>query len=324
MTPPASPLAGRVVLITGAARGIGAHTARLAARRGARIAAVGLEPDRLAALVEELGDGHAWYECDVTDQSALERAVAGTVERFGGIDVVVANAGIANNGTVAITPADALVRTVDVNLGGVIRTVSATLPHVTARRGYLLLISSVAAFTVLPGMAAYCAAKAGVEQFGNALRLEVAHKGVSVGTAHPIWIDTDLVRDMQDDLPSFREALRRLPGALGATRTVEECAAALVRGIERRQRRVYVPRVMAAVQLARVLTLSPLGDLVLRRGARSSVPRMEGEVLALGRCFGRTSAGLGGAAPARLGGPAHARLDDAGIRDDPGTGDDGG
>ncbi|MEN3307885.1 MAG: hypothetical protein V7603_4087 [Micromonosporaceae bacterium] len=286
-----SPLVGRVVFITGAARGIGAHLARLAAARGARVAAVGLEPDRLAALVKELGEEHAWFECDVTDQATLDRAVAATVERLGGIDVVVANAGIANNGTVAITPADALVRTVDVNLAGVMRTVSATLPQVTARRGYCLLVSSVAAFTVLPGMAAYCAAKAGVEQFGNALRLEVAHKGVSVGTAHPIWVDTDLVRDMQDDLPSFREALRRLPAPLGGTRTVAECAAAMLRGIERRQRRVYVPRAMAAVQLARVLTLSPLGDFFVRRGARDSVPRMEQEVLGLGRSFGRNSMG---------------------------------
>jgi NAD(P)-dependent dehydrogenase (short-subunit alcohol dehydrogenase family) len=286
-----SPLTGRVVLITGAARGIGEQLARLAAAQGARIAAVGLEPDRLAALTKDLGEGHAWFECDVTDQAAVRRAVAGTVERLGRIDAVVANAGIANNGTVAVTPADALVRTVDVNLSGVIRTVSATLPHVTARRGYVLLISSVAAFTVLPGMAAYCAAKAGVEQFGNALRLEVAHKGVSVGLAHPIWIDTDLVRDMQDDLPSFRDALARLPRQLGGVRTVGECAAALLRAIERRQRRVYVPRAMAAVQLARILTLSPVGDWFVGRGTRESVPLMEREVQALGRSFGRTSMG---------------------------------
>lgn len=295
-----SPLAGRVVLITGAARGIGEHLARLAAARGARVAAIGLEPERLAALVADLGEGHVWYECDVTDQAALERAVTGTARRLGRVDVVVANAGVANNGTVAVAPADALVRTIDVNLSGVIRTVSATLPCVTDARGYYLLISSVAAFTVLPGMAAYCAAKAGVEQFGNALRLEVAHKGVGVGTAHPIWIDTDLVRDMRDDLPSFREVLAALPPPLGGVQTVQACAAALLRGVERRRRRVYVPRAMAAVQLARILTLSPVGDLVMRRRAARSVPRLEQEVLGLGRSFGRTSAAATGsvAAPA--------------------------
>src|SRR4029453_14519934 len=119
---------------------------------------------------------HPWFECDVTDQDAVDRAVADTVDALGGIDVVVANAGVSNNGTVAVNPPDALARTIEVNLLGVVRTVSAALPPVTARRGYLLLVSSAAAFTVLPGMAAYCASKAGVEQFGNALRLEVAHK----------------------------------------------------------------------------------------------------------------------------------------------------
>src|SRR6185312_4084939 len=109
------------------------------------------------------------------------------------------NAGIANLGTVAVGPVDALVRTVEVNLCGAIRTVSAALPHVTAARGHVLIVSSAAAFTAMPGMAAYCASKAGVEQFANVLRLETRSAGVTVGTAHPIWIDTDLVRDIRAD-----------------------------------------------------------------------------------------------------------------------------
>src|ERR671917_1477768 len=115
----------KVVLITGAARGIGAETARRLAARGARVSLVGLEADRLAELAGELGRQAVWFEADVTDQQAMERAVAETVRAFGGIDVVLANAGIASNGTVAIAPADALVRTVEVNLVGVVRTVSA-------------------------------------------------------------------------------------------------------------------------------------------------------------------------------------------------------
>ncbi|HEX2091312.1 MAG TPA: SDR family NAD(P)-dependent oxidoreductase [Longimicrobiaceae bacterium] len=129
----ASSLAGKVVLITGPARGIGAETARMLAAREARLSLVGREPERLAALAAELGGGHPWFECDVTDQAALDRAVAGTVEALGGIDVVVANAGIASNGTVAVGPVEALVRTIEVNLIGVVRTVSATLPHVCAQ-----------------------------------------------------------------------------------------------------------------------------------------------------------------------------------------------
>jgi NADP-dependent 3-hydroxy acid dehydrogenase YdfG len=165
-------ISGKVVLITGPARGIGEATARLLAARGARLSLVGMEPARLASLAAELGGGHAWFECDVTDQAALDRAVAGTIGKLGAIDVVVANAGIASNGTVAVTPVAALARTVEVNLIGVMRTVSATLPHVTASKGYYLLVSSAAALAALPGLAAYAASKAGVEFFGNALRLE--------------------------------------------------------------------------------------------------------------------------------------------------------
>ena len=284
-----SALAGRVVLVTGAARGIGAATARAAAARGARLALVGLEPERLAALAAELGGEHAWFECDVTDQVGLDQAVAGTVDQLGGIDVVVANAGIANLGTVAVSPAGALARTIEVNLIGVVRTVSATLPYVSARRGHYLLVSSAAAFAALPGMAAYSASKAGVEQFGNALRIEVAHKGVTVGTAHPSWTETDLVRDAMQALPSFRRALGRLPWPLGKVMPVEVCARALIDGIERRRRRVYVPRAVGAVQALRSLLSSPAGDLVLRREARAAVPAMELEVQQLDRAFGEHS-----------------------------------
>src|SRR5215218_5794301 len=101
-------LPDKVVLITGPARGIGAETARRLAARGARLSLVGLEPERLAALATSLGDGHHWSACDVTDQAGLDAAVAATVEALGGIDVVIANAGVASHGTVAVTPVDAL------------------------------------------------------------------------------------------------------------------------------------------------------------------------------------------------------------------------
>ncbi|MEU8298721.1 SDR family oxidoreductase [Micromonospora sp. NPDC048909] len=283
-------LTGRTILITGAARGIGAQLARQAAARGARVALVGLEPELLRRLSTDL-DGH-WHECDVTDQRALDAAVASTVDRFGGIDVVVANAGIANLGTTAVGPVDALIRTVEVNLGGVIRTVSAALPHVTAARGHVLVVSSAAAFAAMPGMAAYSASKAGVEQFANVLRLETRQHGVTVGSAHPIWIDTDLVRDIRDDLASFRRTLRRLPWPLSTVVPVERCAAALLHGIERRRRKVYVPRSLALVQALRPVVLSgPADALVTRLGGRALVSQMEDEVRRLGRSFGRTSVG---------------------------------
>ncbi len=256
-----SSINNKVVLITGAARGIGEQVARLAIAKGAKVSVVGLEPDRLKTLAGELGCH--WAECDVTDQAGVDLAVASAMEAHGRIDVVLANAGIANIGTVNTGPVDALIRTINVNLNGVIRTVSAALPHLIESRGYALLISSVAAFTAMPGMAAYCASKAGVEQFGNVLRLEVAHLGVRVGTAHPIWVDTDLVRDFREDLPSYRSARGKMPWPMSTELTPAQCAQALVRGIEKRKRRVYIPRSIALVQAMRSIMLSGAVDAVI-------------------------------------------------------------
>lgn len=287
-----SPLAGKVVLVTGPARGIGAETARRAAARGARLSLVGREPELLAALAAELGTGHAWYEADVTDQAALDRAVEATVETLGGIDVVFANAGIASNGTVAVTPVEALVRTVEVNLIGVIRTVCATLPHVLERRGYYLLMSSASALAPAPSMAPYSASKVGVERFGDTLRLEVSHRGVGVGTAHPSWVDTDLVRDQQHELSSFRRMLAHLPGPLGRVTDLDTCADAMIDAMERRRRKVFVPRSLAPFHAMRQFFTSRAGERMNLRIARGIVPRMEAEVQALGRAFGAHSVGL--------------------------------
>jgi short-subunit dehydrogenase len=282
-------ISGKVVLITGPARGIGAELARMLAARGAYLSLVGLEPDRLVGLARELGEGHVWFECDVTNQAALERAVDRTVELLGTIDIVVANAGIASNSTVAVGPVDALVRTIEVNLIGVVRTVSATLPHVTVARGYYLLVSSAAALAPLPGISTYAAAKSGVEQFGNVLRLEVAHKGVGVGVAHPSWIDTDMVRDVQHDLASFNEMRATLPWPFRSIMPVKACAAAFVKAIERRKRKVYVPGALALVAGLRYLYASPLSEYIMGRNARRLVPQAEGEAVKLNRAFGLNS-----------------------------------
>ena len=286
-------LAGKVVLITGAARGIGAQTARVAAARGARVALAGLEPERLEALAAELGPGHAWFACDVTDQASVQAAVDGAVDRLGGLDVVHANAGIGAAGTVAIAPVEVLLRVLDVNLTGVVRTVSAALPHVTARRGYVMITASSAAYGAFPGMSTYCASKAGVEHFANALRLEVAHKGVAVGTIHPAWIDTDLVRDQQAASALFDETVDKLPGPAGARVSLEACAEAIVDGMERRRRKVHVPRGVAAMGVLKPLLHSAPVDWVVRRQARTMVPQLEAEVLARGTWFGATSMGMG-------------------------------
>ncbi|MGH3520439.1 MAG: SDR family oxidoreductase [Haloechinothrix sp.] len=280
-------LQDKVVFITGAARGIGAQTAREVAARGAKVALVGLEPQELAAVAAELGDGHVWFEADVTDQASLDAAVTGAVQRLGGIDVVVANAGVAAYGTVRTIDPDAFARTVEINLTGVFRTVRAALPRVIERKGYVLVVASLASFTPLGGLSAYTASKAGAESFTRALKMEVAHLGVDVGSAHPSWIDTDMVRGAEHDLPAFKELRGKLPWPANSTTTVRDCGRAFAEGIEKRAARVYVPRSIAVASAVRASISSPIGDFVTRRMAGKLVPRLEDEVRALGRSFGR-------------------------------------
>jgi len=285
-------LAGKSVLITGAARGIGAELARKAAARGARVALVGLEPERLAALADELGPEHLWVEADVTDAEALETAVQRTVDAFGGLDIAVANAGIAPLTTVYTASAHSLARTIEVNLIGSMLTAHAALPEVAKRKGHILLISSAAAFTVLPGMSAYCAAKAGLERFGDALRLEVAHRGVTVASAHPTWIDTDLVRDTEAALPTFAKSRKQLPGPLGAFTSVDECAQALVENLETRRRRVFVPGSVAVVSALRQMVTGAAAEKLALLVSKKRVPALERDIAALdGQEFGKNSIG---------------------------------
>jgi NAD(P)-dependent dehydrogenase (short-subunit alcohol dehydrogenase family) len=259
-------LRGRTVLVTGAARGIGAELARQLTARGARLALVGLEPEKLEALSDSLGHDAAWWEADVRDAAALETAITAAAERFGGLDVVVANAGIATVGTVMSVSPEDFERVIDVNLLGVYRTARAALPHLKRSRGYLLCVSSLAAAHHAPLMASYTASKAGVEAFGDALRTEAAVDGVTVGVAYFSFIDTDMVRDAFAESPSqsLREGVAaRFTKPMPLDRSVSR----VVRGIERRAKRIVVPRALEALVLAPGL-LSPLLDRAASGGSK--------------------------------------------------------
>jgi len=277
----ARPISGQVVFITGAARGIGAAAAKQLAASGAKLALVGLEPDELARVAADCGPDAAWFEADVTDSAAIEAAVQGAVERFGGIDVVIANAGIATGGSVRMIDPAVWERVVEVNLLGSWRTVRAALPHVIERRGYVLQVASVAAIAHAPFMSAYCASKAGVEAFADCLRTEVAHLG-------------DMVRgaDARAGIGSMR---RRMRGPVGKTYPLSDVAAAVAQGVERRARHVTVPGWVRALLLAR----GPFALLVDKQGRRE-VPGVEREmedvIAREGAAAATAPVGAGGAA----------------------------
>ena len=286
-------ISGKTVFITGAARGIGAECARRCAQRGAKVALVGLEPEELAKVAADCGPEAAWFEADVTDRDSVQEAVDGTVERFGGIDVCISNAGIGGGGPTRLLPGEAVERVVEINLLGSMKAVRACLPQIVERRGYVLQIASIAAVAHSPGMAGYAASKAGVEAYANCLRAELKHHGVGVGVGYFSWIDTDLVRGA-DDRPSYRQLRQRLRGPLATTHPVSAVGDAVIDGIETKARWVVVPKWAAAL-----LWLRPVVYRIVEaqgsRSMREFEPLAEADIADLGDAAG-DPVGPGGAA----------------------------
>ncbi len=291
---PSTPYApsGRTVLITGAARGIGAECARRLAAQGARVSLVGLEAEELERVAGEIGGDAAWFEADVTDRDELAAAVEGTVERFGGIDVCMANAGIGGGGPVRHAAPEAFDRVIAVNLNGVFNTVHACLGHVVERRGYVLVVASIAAFSHGPGMSAYAASKAGAEAFANSLRAEVAHLGVAVGVGYFSWIDTELVRGA-DRHPAYGALRSKLPKPLAKTYPVSAVGDAVLAGIAGRNRTVMVPGWMRGLKAIRD-AMPALTDRTAREPARELDAAFERDVAERGAEDASRPVGAGG------------------------------
>ncbi|WP_329570001.1 SDR family oxidoreductase [Kitasatospora sp. NBC_01266] len=266
------PLHAQVVVVTGAARGLGALMARKLADRGARVALVGLEPAELKAAAELCGPEATSWEADVTDLVALSAAAQRIKEHYGRIDTVVANAGIAIGGPLLDSDPAAYNRVIEVNLLGGVTTARAFLPALTETRGYLLQIASLAAITPAPLMSAYCASKAGVEAFAHALRAEVAHQGVKVGVGYLSWTDTDMVRGAdQDDV--MREMRAKLPWPANRTYPIGPAVDRLVAGIARRSAHVYAQAWLRGMQPVRWILPSLVAAVGSREVARMA-PRL--------------------------------------------------
>jgi NAD(P)-dependent dehydrogenase (short-subunit alcohol dehydrogenase family) len=266
---PVYDLNGKVALVTGAARGIGFETARQMHMRGASVAVLDLDAAQASEAAERIGPRAIGIGADVTDQGAMMAAVAEVVEKLGGVDVAVANAGIAQSqfATARGISGEEWERVFEVDLLGVWRTVRAALPQIVERRGQMVVISSVYAFANGFGNTPYAVAKSGVESLGRALRVELAPHGASATVAYFGWVDTKLVQDAFDQPVADR--VRDLsPDFLLKRITPDEAGAGLVRGIEERAPRVFVPKWWRYISAFRGL-INPLLDRRMENDAKT-------------------------------------------------------
>lgn len=256
-------LNGRRVLISGAARGIGAALARRLHERGARVALVGLEPELLAEVARSCGDA-PWLECNVAVQAEVDAAVAEVVDRLGGLDVVVANAGVAAQMPMIGGDPSVLERTLQVNVLGTYYLLRAAGPHVSHPDGYVLAVASLAAAVQAPLLGAYSASKAAVEALGNTLRVELAASGAKVGLAYFAELDTDMTsRGFGTEAAS---AIAK-KGPLSKVAPLSLGVDALERGITRRSRRVVAPGWVGPV-----LRIRSLAQRVTDRTSQRGLP----------------------------------------------------
>lgn len=233
----------RVVVITGATGGLGRGLAHALRAKGARLALLDIDLAKAQALAHELGDeqvARAW-QADVRSHANLEQVMNEAARHFGGIDVVIANAGITQISPMVGTSPEAFERVIDINLTGVWRTLRTALPHVQQRRGYLMAISSMAAFVHSPLQSHYTASKAGVWAMCNSIRLEVRHLGVDVGTVHPTFFNTPMMAEVHADAAGAK-LWGGNKGGIWKMITVDDVVRSVVDGIEERKEAVVVPR----------------------------------------------------------------------------------
>ena len=261
-----SKLRGQVVLITGAASGIGAATALEVRARGGVPVLLDCDAEPLARVAKQCGAGTLALVADVTRLPAMQEAVAQVLAQLGHIDVVFANAGVAAFGPLAHVDPDAWKRCVEVNLFGVFNTVRAALPSIMRQRGYVLINASVSSFAHPPVMSAYAASKSAVEAMGNSWRIELAAHKVDVGLVHAGWVSTPLVTEGALH-PGFVRLRATMPGPLNSETSPADAARAIARGMERRLSRIWVPGWLRLLFALRALLHLPFAERELRRAA---------------------------------------------------------
>lgn len=276
-------LRDKVVFITGGARGIGAEVARRLNAKGARLVLTDLNDAELTSLAAELGEERVLTAvADVRDLSAMQAAADRAVERFGGIDVVLANAGIASYGSVAQVDPDAFRRVLDINVLGVFHTVRATLPAVIERRGYVLIVSSLAAYAACPGWPL---------QRVEGRRRDAGQRAATgsgparrQGRLGAHVLDQHRVGSRHPERPAGLRSTARQP-ALAAEQDDDgrQMRGRVRQGHPAPPHRIYCPRWVALFRWAKPVLSSRLGEMPLHSPTAELLPALDAQVAALGR-----------------------------------------
>ena len=200
-------LEGKVAIVSGGGTGIGAATARRFAAEGAHVVITGRRPEPLEAVAAEI-DGLA-VPGDAADPSHAPRVVAAAVERFGGLDVVIANAGVGFGGTAGDVDDERWNRTLDVNLTGPLLLVRAALPALLERGGgSIVMVSSISALVAAADSAAYMASKAGLLGLVRSLAVDYGPRGIRANALCPGWVITPMADEGADELAAMRGITR--------------------------------------------------------------------------------------------------------------------
>jgi short-subunit dehydrogenase len=246
----------KVVLITGASSGIGRGLAVNLARRGAAVGLLARRREILDQIAEEIinaGGRARALPADVTQVDSVRAAVEELRHQFGPIDVLVANAGISINTSVPNLCEKEIAELINVNVIGVINSVSAVLPNMIRQgHGHLVVNSSLAAYRGLPKSAAYCASKAAISSFFEALRIDLKGSGVDVTIIHPGFVKTPLIAN-----------IRRTPFLMEVDYAVQK----IIRAIEKRKKGYAFPWQLATLARACKLLPIPMYDWIAARNS---------------------------------------------------------
>ncbi len=233
---PKRDLAGAVVVVTGAAGGLGAAVARRFAIDGARLALIDIDPTRLAAVAEGLPGSEA-IVCDLTDPEACESAIAAVVDRFGGVDVLINNAGMTHRSAFVDTDPAVIRKVMEVNYLGSVNITKAAMPSLIERTGAIAVVTSVAGFAPVLGRTGYAGSKHALHGLFDTLRAELRPVGVDVTIISPTFVDTDM---QQRALGGDGDVTDHPQSRVGKQVTPDDVAEKIHRGVERRKRWVII------------------------------------------------------------------------------------